>query len=927
MELNHQYYIEPREKNHIELCDEWSYTYTDKPVDDIAELEWNLKTQIPNSIYWSLYESEVLPHPYVGCNSRLFSWVDEKVWYYQKRFSLDDSFNIGDAFLCADGVAYYSRVWLNGALLGSHEGMFGGPIINVADRLNYNGENEVVIEVKACNYGIKDRWSPRNHKGENTAIVPWNIVRDKDSSTGDFIVIGLWRGVRIEFLPKLHISRPYLTTKSIEGNSAVLHLDMEIADGTINELESDPGYASGCYGYTRAFDVGITGVKQKEPVDICVEIREKLTNIRVYYNQTQIQLYDREKSFINPKYYECQFYNTDIVIENPKLWFPVNMGEAFLYNVTITLLKGNRVYDTHSFDYGIRTICLENTAGDKFRSRWGKFQFIINGKPIFLKGMNWAPIDYLYKFKSEEYRWNLELVKNAGIQLLRVWSGGGIPENDDFYRICDELGIMVWQDSFIANMETPNWPQDILEQQVSMNIYRIRNHPSLAVHCGGNEFNPYSFGNAASMFVIQRSIEDLDYSRPFIRTTADMGSAHIYKDFEPVWYRKAYKQLPFVGETGIHSFPNFKTIKQLISEKELSILQEHMPDLSNPVVKEKYPELINHFSEYVPSRVPRMVNRTSHINDIDNISLEDFIEATNIASGEFYQIMLESMRENFPVTSGIMPWVFKRPWTTVAIQLVDGMGLPVAPYYYVLNSYRPLSVMVCLEQLSFAPEEVINLPVAIINDSGNKLEGVMLKLEILDPEFKTVYKKTENVEMSSEQYKKHFHFQDFEIPGWFTEKYFFIHVALIKDDIMLGQSFYWPRCLKCLEDKAFCTEFRSRPHENLRFTEGPYLKPQIAAVASGALLGCRVLSVERKSIRTELNIQIKNNSDVPAFPISISLANSNAPFYTSDNYYFQSSRQTRDIKMVIYDEDHTLNSFDIEISAWNSNKESIKVES
>ena len=121
----------------------------------------------------------------------------------------------------------------------------------------------------------------------------------------------------------------------------------------------------------------------------------------------------------------------------------------------------------------------------------------------------------------------------------------------------------------IANtVSTQGWPQEILESQEAMNIYRIRNHPSLAIHCGGNEFNPYSYGNAASMFIIDRTIRTLDPARPFHYTTSDKGSAHVYHDMEPSWYRHLYKQLPFLAESGIHCFPNFKSLKQLISEDE-----------------------------------------------------------------------------------------------------------------------------------------------------------------------------------------------------------------------------------------------------------------------------------------------------------------------------------------------------------------------
>lgn len=131
------------------------------------------------------------------------------------------------------------------------------------------------------------------------------------------------------------------------------------------------------------------------------------------------------------------------------------------------------------------------------------------------------------------------------------------------------IDIMVWQDMFIANtLDTHDYPQDILEDQIAYNLYRIRNHCSLALVCGGNEFNPYTKENAASMFVTERTVRTLVPDRLFHYTTPDGGSAHVYIDLEPVWYRHYYSALPFLAESGLHSMPNFKSLKKLISQKE-----------------------------------------------------------------------------------------------------------------------------------------------------------------------------------------------------------------------------------------------------------------------------------------------------------------------------------------------------------------------
>ena len=212
MELNQPYYIDKR-KNSISLNGKWEYTYLDKPSDSVDELCWKYDTNIPSSIYFSLYESGVLKHPYVNLNNKDYHWVDEKVWYYKKEFEISDDLDDKDAFLCFEGVAYYSRVWFNGILLGEHEGMFGGPVVNVCDKIQ-KGKNTIIVEVIACNYGKKDTWKPRNDYGENKEIVPWDLARNEVTNNQDFIVVGIWNEVRLETVPKIHLSRPYMETVS-----------------------------------------------------------------------------------------------------------------------------------------------------------------------------------------------------------------------------------------------------------------------------------------------------------------------------------------------------------------------------------------------------------------------------------------------------------------------------------------------------------------------------------------------------------------------------------------------------------------------------------------------------------------------------------------------------------------------------------------
>lgn len=917
MKQVNQMYIHPRAgENHYSLDGLWAYTWSEQPVDSPELLTFKYHTRLPASVYWNLYESDLLPHPYVGCNSRAYTWADQHVWYFQKQFTVSEAMDLGRALLCFDGVAYSCEVWLNGHLLGDHNGMFGGPILEVSDFIRFGAENVITVAVFAATHPSRAPYA--NRDAGNTAIVPWNVTRDDESSNGDFIVMGLWRSVRIEFLPALHLARPYLFTRSVEEHAASLSLEVEVIQADYDEFSYPRDCESETYGYTFAYRDGLGDACKDESVELQVTLRHKGSGLTALEEKHSILLLDYSRLGIENEFRESNFVNLELLLPEPKLWNPVGLGDPYLYEVALVLVKDDTVTDEIRFDFGVRTVQLLPTAGKKMRSRWDNFQFNVNGRSFFLKGMNWMPLDFLYREDEREYRWILHTVKEAGIQLLRVWSGGGYPESEYFYRICNELGIMVWQDSFIANMDTPNYPQDELQEQLCLYLYRLRNHPSLVLHCGGNEFNPYSYGNAASMFVIERNVRDLDPGRAFKRTTPDRGSAHIYRDMEAVWYRLSYRQLPFVGESGIHSFPNAKSLKQLLSEDEYGL---PINDMIQPGFRDSHPELLNHFTEYVPERVPRMLSRASAITDVSNADIETLALATQMASAEYYQIMIQGMRENYPVCGGIMPWVLKRPWTTVGIQLIDGLGEPIAPFYAVKSAYRPVDLLIGFTRLIFGPGESMNLPIRLIQENTDSfsLSGSVVKLEIFNDRLELLQQWDYSTHGAGSEFITEIAEPAYSIPSTYSERFFVVRLSLYQEGDMALQSIYWPKSLQRMSDVAYRTAYRSEARENIYFDRGPWLKDSVST-AEPAVLICEVVEVLPLKDFQRYRISIRNQTDVAAFPVSLQLAEDDSVQYSSDNYFFLPAGETREIILHCFDRTDSTRELTLLVSAWNTNQ-------
>ena len=557
------YYIWPRPAaQHVDLAGDWQLQPADAPVDDPAQIAaWEYTARVPQTVHWTLHAAGALPHPYYHRNIKDYAWVETKTWYYRRTFE-SPADQVGKlAFLCFDGADYFSRVWLNGTLVGRHEGMFGGPMVEVSGLLRFGAANELVVEIQAGSFGQAPDWDARANKGR--VIKPWGISRG--SSAEDYMSVGLWQGVRLEFVGAAHLERPFIRTLSDGPERAVLELTVEVLCGAhTGQFDFAPWHH--CQVGSTRFD-GQQWMHETpdrylpqpwlDPLSLHIRVVEKGTG-HVAATIEEAVLADAGRNWGRVR----------ITLDRPRLWWPVGLGEPNLYRLELTLLSHAQPVDCLAFDCGIRTLETRPTPGPQTQDRWGDWQFVVNGQPFFVKGINWMPADQLLDLPADRYRWLLEMARDAGIQMIRIW-GGGLIETEAFYDVADELGLMVWQDFPIGNGDSPEWPLDVWQAQVAANIFRLRNRASLAVWCAGNEFNPYSTGNTAVVGVVERCVALLDGTRPFRRTSPDEGSIHTYPDMDPTWYGRLYTRCRGLRRPGIHSFPEAQLLRELVAPEEL----------------------------------------------------------------------------------------------------------------------------------------------------------------------------------------------------------------------------------------------------------------------------------------------------------------------------------------------------------------------
>lgn len=915
--LAQPYYITPRTGNqHVDVMNDWELGYTDaalKTVTDLKTITNWIKVAEPTTVQIALTKAGKLPHPYYNLNAKEHAWVDKKVWYYRKQVQLNQSAVQGKyVFLCFDGLDYFAKIWLNGQLLGTHEGMFGGPAVEVSKLVKTGGANELVVEVRSANYGNWDKFDYRK---------PGRIIKSIDQAGGEgskpFFALGMWRKVRFELVPPIHIERPFITTKTVSPTKAVLSFETEVfvRKHSLN-YQLHPWTNQILTRGALASQV----VKAPETLQLAV----------TFSFEGKVAL---TKRIPLPLIEGRNWVSQEFTLDNrnggpPKLWMPVGLGQPNRYQVSVALVQDNAVLDKIRFEQGIRTIETVQSRGIRTDERWDKLQFVVNNQPLFVKGVNWMPADALLDLPPHKYRWLLGMAKDAGIQMIRAW-GGGLIETDEFYDVCDSLGLMVWQDFPVWHQDTPDRPQEVWEAQVLQSIFRLRNRASLALYCGGNGFNPYSSGSVTTIGIVERNLKRFDPTRPFIPTTSDAGNVHTYPDLDPARFAHIYRHMPFLAEAGIHSVQDANSLKEIISTDEFS-------DLGTIYDKDfatTHPQIISHFAEYYPYRVPRMVSRASHITPVKSPTLESLSEASQIGAGEFYQVLSDGFQANYPTTTGMMPWVFNRPWPVFSgIMLVDGFNHPTASYYFLKRTYEPVHIALELPYLLWSPTEKMAIKTALIHNGTSIPKSAKVSVTIYADDYQPVWRQeTALGSVGRGTGVRHDSLGTFTLPEQFRNRFFFVVAELTgSTGTVISRSVYWPRCLSVVEEPATRKLLRQEPatydqigESWIALPNGPWLKPTAAKVATTLIM--EVLSNRATNAnQSRLVVRVKNTGKVPSFMTQLDITGAKRAFYATDNFTWLAPGESKEIAIeILWRGSKEVAA--LTLSAWNATGSSIRL--
>lgn len=641
---------------------------------------------VPGYIHTDLIDNKLIPNPFYGRNEDSVQWVSDSCWVYRLLF---DGTNIDPnqhPELVFEGVTGYAEFYLNGEPLLNQEGQnytdnsyrtwrFLLPA-NVKDK-----DNELIVKFLPSSKIIKER------SRQLPYILPDERVflRNPPYQAG-------W-----DWGPKMVTC----------GFSKIIYLN-QWKDFTISNL------------HIRQNHLCEEEAHLLVSFDILCDIDDKAT-IKYMVNDKIFKTVRGAE--INPN---TDKFSTELTIKHPKLWYPNGMGEQNLYKIAVVVEKGSQSKRLEA-NIGLRNIEL-NIAADSIGRA---FEFLVNDQPVFMKGVNWIPADFFpTRIKEEQYRWLLQSCKDANMNMIRVW-GGGIYEPDIFYDICDELGILVWQDFMYS---CALYPGDSIfmhnaEVEAREQVSRLRNHPCLAIWCGNNEvkngwedwgwqanYKPKHRTEIESdmhtLFdtLLAEIVTENDPYRPYVTSSPLWGWGHPEcctqgdSHYWGVWWGELPFEMweektgRFMSEYGFQSYPSMATIVSFTNDKERNLNSAAM---KNHQKHARGVQIINKALDkyfYIPEKFT------------DYVYLSQLVQAYGIGQA------IEVHRRKQPHCMGTLYWQLNDCWPVASWSSIDYYGRWKALQYEAKRQFEPII-------LTTAPLQGNELPIYAINDSAKTIQA------------------------------------------------------------------------------------------------------------------------------------------------------------------------------------------------------------
>lgn len=657
-------------KTQIDLCGPWSLTYggaPSAPLTTIAEVRAagmpTVPATVPGNFELDLQAAGVIGDPFVGMNiAALRDWEHTHLWFWREFEA--PPVDGAEPVLVFEGLDCFADIYLNGQLVGIASNMLVDWRFPVEGMLGT--DNELVVHIRPAvevakqypygpGLGAMDANYESLHVRKAPHMYGWDIMPRALSG-------GIWRPVRLVYEPCERFDALYLATRSATSGRADLVLYYE---ARLNEKPGDR---------------------------IEVEIEGRCGESRFGARKTAL----------------FEVGRLPVAVDAPRLWWPRGRGEQALYDVEVRLMKNGEVLDRHTLRHGIRTVSLRRGPSPDPLAP-GEFCFEVNGEPLYVMGSNWVPADAFHSRDRERIPRMLALAEECGCNLLRCW-GGNVYEDDLFYDLCDEKGILVWQDFAMA---CALYPQDDafcsrLAEEVRRVVRRLRAHPCLALWAGDNECDDaYEWfrgvhgdpnRNRLTRQVIPNVLANEDPFRPYLPSSPYVDeelhrNGKRNRPEDHLWGpRDHYKSrfysesvCRFASEIGYHGCPSPESLKRFLSPDKLwpPFNEEWRLHGTSPVPGV---DLFDYRVDLVCNQVRAMFGEMP-----DNV--EDFAWQSQVVQAEAFKYFIELFRMGKWRRTGMIWWNLIDGWPQISDAVVDYYFTKKMAFDHIAASQQPLCLM------------------------------------------------------------------------------------------------------------------------------------------------------------------------------------------------------------------------------------------
>ncbi len=676
---------------------QWRVGYAKSAQETPADF---VPAKVPGSVQLDIARAKNYPtHHYSTHAEKYYQWLEDMHYTYRASFKKPPMRENQRLFIDAKGIDYKYAIFVNGREAYAHEGIFKGFQLDITDFLK-DGANLLEVKIDPVpkafpekNLGFHDYRANASRSVKPPVSYGWDWHPR-------LIPLGIWDSFDLEVRNASNLTYAALTYKmSDDLKTAALTLDIR------------GNNIAGCGYAWQIFDADGKLAAQNSG--------------KLSANAQTIQQGD---------------------FNNPNLWWTHDHGVPYLYDLKISLLSpSGKTLETKTQKIGFRKIRLVMNEGEWARrtnlncvsqSNRAPMQIELNGKKIFAKGSNWVNPEVFYsELDKSRYEPLVKLAVEANFNIFRVW-GGAIVNKEPFFDLCDELGILVWQEFPLACNNYPDEARyvSLLRDEARAIVERVRVHPSIAVWCGGNElFNNWSGMSPQSipLRMLNAVCLELDPETPFNFTSPLFGVGHghyKFKLFDGDDAMTIFSKNDMVAYTefGVNGAASVEAIKRCIPQNEL------FPPAATP-------SWIAHFG----TRAFRgdgwlfLPDLESYVGKMG--SLEELVDNSQFMQAQGYKALFEEARRQKPMCSMAINWNYNEAWTVVAGNaLVEYPATRKPAFYAVKDSCRPAALSGKFSSITWRSGDVIDAEIWILNDTFGEIDAQKIDVYVINGGAKTL---------------------------------------------------------------------------------------------------------------------------------------------------------------------------------------------